>query len=154
MSNSDWHIFFILQNPHTPVCCISVFSPFCVCLAWPHGNCFTCDDSSLLRSSLSSPGNLMRNHYKLDYHASFFRCFVTFLTILLALMNLSMGLGYAAPSCSVCVSNKLQQHVTLLIWLDFSTTTSIIDAKILGTLQNSIGCIVIVGNFCIQTGRT
>ena len=45
---------FVLQNPHTLVCCISVFSPFCVCLVWPHGNYSTCDDSSLPRSSLSS----------------------------------------------------------------------------------------------------
>ena len=41
----------ILQSQLIPVCCISVFFPFCACLVWPHGNCFTCDDSSLLRSS-------------------------------------------------------------------------------------------------------
>ena len=34
--------------------------------------------------------------------------------------------------------------VVLLNWLDFSTTTSIIDAKILGTLSNSIGCTTVV----------
>ena len=44
---------------------------------------------------------------------------------------------------------------TLLNWLDFSTTTSIIDAKILGTLLNSSGCVVIIGtcNFCIHSSR-
>lgn len=98
LSNSDQPIFFVLQNPHTPVFYISVFSPFCVCLVWPRGNCFTCDDSSSPRSSLSSSWNLILNHYRLDYHASTCRCFVTFLWIVLAQMNLSLGLGCEAPN--------------------------------------------------------
>ena len=34
--------------------------------------------------------------------------------------------------------------MVLLNWLDFSTTTSTVDAKILGTLQNSIGCTIVI----------
>lgn len=121
-SYSDWLIFFVLQNPHTPVYCISVFSPFCVCLVWPRGNCFTCDDSSLPRSSLSSSGNMKLNNYKLDYHASTCRCFVTFFWIMLALMNLPLGLGCEAPSW--------------VFWYNFTNVCDV--AKLVGLFCNHL----------------
>lgn len=54
---------FFFQSQLIPVCCISVFSPSFVCLAWRHGNCFICDDSSLPRSSSS---NLLQMFYILE----------------------------------------------------------------------------------------
>lgn len=53
--------FFFFQSQLIPVCCISVFSPSFVCLAWQHGNCFICDDSSLPRNSLSSLKKVVAN---------------------------------------------------------------------------------------------
>lgn len=53
--------FFFFQSQLIPVCCISVFSPSFVCLAWQHGNCFICDVSSLPRNSLSSLKKVVAN---------------------------------------------------------------------------------------------
>lgn len=60
---SFFFLFFLFQSQLIPVCCISVFSPSFVCLAWRHGNCFICDDSSLPRSSSSNLKKVVANVY-------------------------------------------------------------------------------------------